>query len=91
VASLEDRETAQATQKQFPQLTVVADAEGGLGEALQVLHPGAGPGGRDTFAPTTVLVDGKGVVRWVYRPDRHIVRLAPAQLLAALDEHLPPE
>jgi hypothetical protein len=91
VASLEDRETAAVTQQEFPHLTVVADADRGLGQALQVLHPGAKPGGGDAFAPTTLLLDGQGVVRWVYRPDRHIVRLSPAQLLAAVDEHLRPQ
>jgi hypothetical protein len=46
-------------------------------------------GGQDPAAPTTILVDGQGTVRWLFRPDRFLERLSPAQLLAAIDEHMP--
>lgn len=57
-------------------------------QALQVMHPGAGYDGGDVAAPTTILVDGQGTVRWLFRPDRFLKRLSPAELLAAIDEHL---
>jgi peroxiredoxin len=89
VASLEDQPTAQATQADFPHLVVVADAERNLAEAVQVIHEQSAPGGGDTTAPTTLLIDGGGTVRWLFRPDRFLTRLDPTQVLAAIDQHLP--
>jgi peroxiredoxin len=89
VVSLEDQKTAQATQTDFPHLVVVADAEGKLSEALDVIHRHSGPEGVDTAAPTTILVDGSGTVRWTFRPERFLTRLSPAEVLAAVDEHMP--
>ena len=42
----------------------------------------------DADAPTTILVDGQGVVRWVFRPERFLTRLSPEELLAAVDQHV---
>jgi|SRR5438552_14552404 len=79
--SLDNLKDSQSTQDKFPHLLVVADEERKLSEAVQVVHG-------DTDAPTTILVDGKGVVRWVFRADRFMVRLSPDELLAAVDQHL---
>jgi peroxiredoxin len=87
--SVEDREAAQATQADFPHLVVVSDAGRGLAEAVAVVHPRSAPDGGDTAAPTTVLVDGSGTVRWTFRPERVLTRLSPAQLLAAIDREMP--
>jgi peroxiredoxin len=89
VVSLEDQETAKLTQDQFPHLVVVADAERGLAEAVQVIHPNSSPEGTDTTAPTTMILDGDGVVRWVFRAERFLTRLSPAEVLAKVDEHAP--
>ena len=89
--SMDVRADAQKSQQQFPHLTVVADTDRSMCQTLGVMHPGAGPGGEDAVAPTTILVDGKGTVRWLFRPDRFLKRLSPAQLLAAIDEHMPAE
>ena len=91
VISLEDEQAAQATQAQFPHLIVVSDDERKLSAALDVIHAESAPDGGDTTAPTTFLVDGRGTVRWIFRPDRFLTRLTPEQVLAALDEHLPEE
>jgi peroxiredoxin len=88
VISLEDRETAALTQADFPHLTVVADADRNVAESLQVIQPQSAPGGGDTTAPTTILVDGGGIVRWVFRPARFVTRLSPAQVLTELDERV---
>jgi peroxiredoxin len=88
VISMEDQETAQATQKDFPHLVVVADANRNVANALEVVHPNSAADGADTAAPTTVIVDGNGVVRWVFRPDRIFRRLSPAEVLEALDTHV---
>jgi peroxiredoxin len=85
VISNDDQATAQKTQKEFPHLAVVADTDQNLAKAIVTLHPGMAPGGADTNAPMTVLTDGTGQVRWIFRPDRFIVRLPPADLLAAVD------
>ena len=87
VVSNDDQPTAQQTQADFPHLVVVADTHLKLAKALEVLHPGMGPHGTDTNAPTTFLVDGGGAVRWLFRPERFLARLSPDELLEAIDKH----
>ncbi len=89
VVSNDDQETAQATKADFPNLVVVSDADQNLAKAIQVLDPGAGPGGSDSNAPTTFLLDGAGSVRWFYRPHRFLVRLSPDEVLIAIDVIFP--
>jgi peroxiredoxin len=89
VVSVEGQEDARATQADFPHLVVVSDEGLSLVEAVKVLHPHSGPGGSDTAAPTTILIDGGGTVRWTFRPDRVLTRLSPAQLAAAVDREMP--
>jgi peroxiredoxin len=86
--SLDDLEDSKATQEKFPHLLIIADHEKKLSEALQVIHGTEGPGGAVTNAPTTILVDGQGVVRWVYRPDRFLTRLSAGELLQAVDQNI---
>ena len=90
VASLEGITDAEKTQLQFPHLVVLSDEQRGLARAADVIHERSGPGGGDTAAPTTILVDRNGVVRWLFRPDRVIVRLTTDEVLAAVDRHLTP-
>jgi len=89
VISLEDQKDAQVTQKEFPHLVVVADAARKLSEAVEVIHQNSNPHGGDTSAPTTLLVDGNGIVRWVHRPDLVFGRLSPADVTAAIDKYMP--
>jgi peroxiredoxin len=89
VISVEDQEKAEATQKDFPHLVVVSDADRQLSEAVAVIHPRSALDGGDTSAPTTLLVDGRGIVRWTFRPDRFLTRLRPAEVLAAVDREMP--
>src|SRR5262245_62154386 len=91
VVSVEDREAAKATQADFPHLVIVSDADRNLSEAVEVIHKRSDPKGGDTAAPTTILIDGKGTVRWMFRPDRVFTRLSPAQLLATIDKEMPGE
>ena len=83
VISTDDRENAQKSQAQFPHLKAVADTDQKMCQTLNVMD------GEDKAAPTTILVDGQGTVRWLFRPDRFLERLSSAQLLAAIDAHLP--
>ena len=86
--SNDDQATTKLTQARFPHLLIVSDADQSLAKAAQVIHAGAAPGGGDTNAPTTFLVDGAGRVRWLFRPERFLIRLSPEQLLAAIDQTL---
>jgi peroxiredoxin len=87
--SQDDLTTSKETQAQFPHLFIAADPAGNMAKALDVVDPGHGHEGEDTNFPTTILVDGSGTVRWVFRPDRFLTRLSPQELLVAIDENLP--
>ncbi len=89
VASLDDLDESKKTQQQFPHLTVLSDHEQSLARAAGVIGPQHSPTGGEATAPTTMLLDRHGQVRWVFRPERYTTRLSPAELLAAIDEHLP--
>src|SRR5690348_8074906 len=77
VSSVEGPEDAQKTQTQFPHLLVLADQGRGLTDAAEVIHRHAAPDGGDADAPTTILVDRHGTVRWLYRSPQVIARLSP--------------
>lgn len=85
VISDDEPADAQWTQEKFPHLTVVSDPQQNIARALEVIHEGAKPGGGDTSAPTTFLVDS-GYVRWYFRPTSFMVRLSSKELLSAIDE-----
>jgi alkyl hydroperoxide reductase subunit AhpC len=88
VASVEGVEDAAKTQAQFPHLLVLADQGRGLSDAADLIHPNSGPEGDDTDAPTTIIVDRNGTVRWLRRPAQVFVRLSPDEVLQALNENL---
>lgn len=88
VISIEGRDDAQQTQGDFPHLLVLADADRRLASAVDVIHAKSAHDGGDTSAPTTLLIDGDGLVRWLYRSPSVFERLSPDELLAAVDEHL---
>lgn len=89
VVSLEAPEDSQKTQADFPHLLVLADHDRALASAAGMIHENSGPGGSATSAPTTVLVDRSGIVRWLYRPPSAISRLSPDDVLDAIDRFLP--
>jgi peroxiredoxin len=89
VVSVDGLEDTKQTQEKFPNLLVLSDEEKRLTKILNAIHPGAGPKG-DIAAPTTFLVRGDGQIVWTFRPTRHIERVSVEDLLAAMDEHLPP-
>src|SRR5262249_60499632 len=66
--SLDGLEDSKKMQEDFPHLTVVADHEHQLVDAVAVLHSGAGEHGEDVAVPTTILVDKYGVGRAVFPP-----------------------
>jgi peroxiredoxin len=89
VASTDGQEESRKTQKDFPHLVIVADADRKLISAAEVLHPKAGQHGEDVAAPTTFLIDRQGTVRSLFRPRQVISRLSAAEVLAAVDADLP--
>ncbi len=86
--SNDDQEAARKTQAKFKHLVIIADTEQKLAKAVAVVHAGVGPGGTDTNAPTTILLDGAGNVRWLFRPDRFVTRIPADKLLAEIDKSL---
>ena len=88
VVSVEGHDDAQKTQADFPHLTVLSDEGRGLSEAAGLIHPHAAPDGGDADVPTTILVDRRGVVRWLYRSPSVIERLSPDEVLRAIDLRL---
>ena len=89
VVSVEELEDARKTQADFPHLVVLADQERSLSEAAGLIHPHAGPDGGDIDVPTTILVDQRGTVRWIYRSRAVIARLSPDEVLQAIDQYVP--
>lgn len=85
----DDLNDSSKTQAKFPHLLIASDPDQKTAKAFAVIHPHMAPGGGDTNAPTTFLVDQAGVVRWLYRPDIFFVRLTADELLAAIDKALP--
>ena len=88
VVSMEGLDKARQTQADFPHLLVLADAERGLSEAAGLIHQGAAQDGSDADAPTTILVNRRGKVRWLYRTPLVIERLSPDEVLQAVDQHM---
>lgn len=88
MSSLEGVEEARQSQAEAPHLIVLSDSDRHLTNAAQVIHSRSSPTGGDTSAPTTVLIDTEGRVRWVFRPNRHIERISVVDLLAAIDRFL---
>jgi len=87
--SQDDLENSKKTQEACPHLQIVSDANASIANALELMDKvHHGPKGEDTNAPTTMVVDGAGTVRWIYRADRFMVRLSPDDLLKAVDQHL---
>ena len=87
--SMEGLEDAKKTQADFPHLVVLADEGRGISKAADLIHAHAKPDGGDVDAPTTILVDPKGMVRWVYRTPEVIARLSPDEVLQAIDQTIP--
>ncbi len=86
--SVEGLDDARKTQADFPHLTVLSDEALGLSEAAGLVHRHAAPDGGDTDVPTTILVDRRGTVRWLYRSPSVIARLSPDEVLRAIDQKI---
>jgi peroxiredoxin len=88
--SLDGLEDSARTQEKLKHLVIVSDKDKNLAHAAEVIAPQHAPDGAETVAPTTVLIDRGGKVRWVFRPTRYINRLTPDELLSAVKTNLNP-
>ncbi len=88
VVSMDGLADSQRTQEDYPHLVVLSDSGRGLSEALGIVHAHASPEGGDADAPTTILIDRTGTVRWLYRSPAVISRLSPDEVLEAVDQHV---
>lgn len=87
--SMDGLEDSQKAQARFPHVLILSDTEEGLSKAAGVVHSGASPEGNDADMPTTILVDRRGIVRWLYRPPAVLERLSPEEVLSAIDANMP--
>jgi peroxiredoxin len=87
--SVDGLEEAKQTQAQFPHLLVLSDEGHGLSDAAELIDAkNKGPKNSTIDAPTTILVDRHGTVRWLYRPSEVLSRLSPDEVLQAIDQHM---
>lgn len=66
--------------------TFLSDPKAETIRRYDVLHPGAGPQGRDIARPAEFLIDPSGTIRWVNLTEDYRVRPRPEQVLKAFDE-----
>ncbi len=86
--SLDGLDDSRKTQDKFPHLVIVSDEKEGLARAAGTLGPQRSPTGGDTNSPTTILIDRRGEVRRVLRPDLIMERFSPDRVLDEVDKHL---
>jgi peroxiredoxin len=78
-------------------IRILSDVDGTLMEPLNIRHDGGMPPAliagevakvnpsKDIFLATTFLLDERGVIRWVYRPDTYRMRASVDEIVAAID------
>ncbi len=87
--SVDSLEDTKQTQDQLPHLLVLSDENRGLSDAAELIDTqNKGPNGSAIDAPTTILVDRYGTVRWLYRSGEVLSRLSPDEVLEAIDEQM---
>lgn len=63
--------------------TFLSDPNAEVIRRYDLVHAGAGEGGRDISRPAEFLVDSSGVVRWVNMTENYWVRARPEQVVEA--------
>jgi peroxiredoxin len=64
--------------------TFLADQEGKLLDSLGIRHQGGRNDGKDIAYPTAMLVDGDGVVRWIFQSGSYRERARAEEIFAAI-------
>ncbi len=63
--------------------TFLSDPQAEVIRRYDLIHAGAGEGGRDIARPAEFLVDSSGTVRWVNLTENYRVRARPEQFIEA--------
>jgi peroxiredoxin len=63
--------------------TFLSDPNAEVIRRYDLVHAGAGEGGRDISRPAEFLIDSAGVVRWVNMTENYWVRARPEQVIEA--------
>ena len=77
------RELARKAGYTFP---LLSDAKNEAIRSYDLVHKGAGEGGRDIARPAEFLVDSSGTIRWVNLTESYWVRATPEKIEAAARE-----
>lgn len=96
--SVDPPEISEALRKRLDlPMRILCDIEGTLMDPLNIRHDGGRPPdviagqvakinpSRDLFLTTNYLLDERGVIRWIYRPDTYRMRASIDELVAAID------
>ena len=66
--------------------TFLSDENTAVIRQYNLLHKGAGEGGRDIARPAEILIDPSGTVRWVNLTEDLRVRARPEEVLGVFDK-----
>jgi peroxiredoxin len=66
--------------------TFLADQDGALLDELGIRHHGGRNDGVDIAYPTAMLVDGDGVVRWIFQSSTYRERARAEAIFEAIEE-----
>jgi peroxiredoxin len=76
-------ESKDLTQKAGYTFTFLSDQKVDAIRRYDLVHAGAGEGGKDIARPAEFLIDQNGIVRWVNLTENYWVRVTPEQILEA--------
>ena len=77
------KESRDLCQQQGYTFTFLSDPNADVIRRYDLVHAGAGTGGRDIARPAEFLVDPNGVVKWVNMTENYWVRARPEQVIEA--------
>jgi peroxiredoxin len=63
--------------------TFLSDPNADVIRRYDLIHAGAGEGGRDIARPAEFLVDSSGIVRWMNMTENYWIRARPEQIMEA--------
>jgi peroxiredoxin len=76
-------ESRDLCQKAGYTFTFLSDPKAEAIRRYDLIHAGAGEGGRDIARPAEFIIDSSGTVRWVNLTENYWVRARPEQILEA--------
>ena len=79
-------ETRDLCEKAGYTFTFLSDQKNEAIRSYDLVHQGAGEGGKDIARPAEFLIDPSGIVRWVNLTENYWVRARPEQILEAAEK-----